>query len=82
MFVTLTIENESHSGRQIVLRADQNMKLGRTELADAAILEDGHLNGLQCALLREGHTCRSRDLNITNTTFVNDAPAIEAELPD
>ncbi|MCH8923564.1 MAG: FHA domain-containing protein [Planctomycetes bacterium] len=82
MIVTLTIQNDYHASRKIVVRADQIMKVGRTEWADAAIAGDGHMSSVHFEVQCESDTCRIRDLDSANGTFVNGEPIIEVELTD
>lgn len=82
MLVTLTIQNDYQASRRIVLRADQEMKVGRTEWADAAVARDGHMSSVHFVVHCEGNICRIRDLDSANGTFVNGEPIIEAELTD
>ncbi|MCH8043928.1 MAG: FHA domain-containing protein [Planctomycetes bacterium] len=82
MLVTLTIQNDYQASRRIVLRADQEMKVGRTEWADVAIARDKNMSSVHFVVQCKGDTCRIRDLNSTNGTFVNGEPVIEAELTE
>ena len=82
MLVTLTIQNDYQASRRIVLRADQEMKVGRTEWADVAIARDKNMSSVHFVVQCKGDTCRIRDLNSTNGTFVNGEPVVEAELTE
>lgn len=74
----VVLEPEALRGRQIEL-ASEYLTVGREPTCDVR-LDDPHVSRTHAALERRGGTVYVQDLNSSGGTFVNDAPAMSAEL--
>ncbi len=82
MRVVLEAVDGPHRGQRILLRAGQTVRVGRTEWADVALPDDGHLSGVHFAVECGTNGCVVRDLQSTNGTTVNGKQVTEAALAD
>ncbi|MHC4399535.1 MAG: FHA domain-containing protein [Planctomycetota bacterium] len=71
-----------HVGKKILLRAGEFAKVGRTEWADFAFPNDGHMSSLHFSVHFEQTVCHVRDLESANGTLVNGAPVTQETLCD
>lgn len=67
-------------GRSLQLSDNQVLRVGRGQKADVAIALDQSISSLHFSLECDGQTCRIRDLNSRNGTFVNGHRITEAML--
>ena len=80
MRVILEVMDGAAAGRAVVLESNQKCRVGRGEGADLVIANDGLLSRVHFVVECEQATCRVRDLNSTNGTYVNGARTTEAEV--
>jgi len=71
MRVVIEVTAGPAKGRKTVLAAGQVLKVGRTEWADFAIPQDGHMSGVHMAIETDHAGCYVKDLGSTNGTYVN-----------
>jgi hypothetical protein len=74
MRVILEVRSGPSSGRKVLLGTGQELRVGRTEWADFAILDDGRMSGIHFAVETDNRSCYIRDLGSSNGTFVNGQP--------
>lgn len=68
------------TGRSLQLSDKQVLRIGRSEKTDVALLLDKSISSLHFSLECDGQTCRIKDLNSRNGTFVNGHRITEALL--
>ena len=77
MRVVLEITSPPSVGRKSVLATGQILKVGRTQWADFAIADDGHMSGEHFSLETTRGVCYLTDLGSSNGTAVNGQRVIE-----
>jgi hypothetical protein len=82
MRVTLEIVSGPHQGRKLVVGSGHVVQVGRTEWADFALPEDGHLSAVHFVVECSQRECRIRDLKSTNGTLVSGNRVTETVLAD
>ena len=58
-------------GKEFVLHSAQLLQVGRTDWADVAFCNDGHMSSIHFAVETDHATCYVKDLDSTNGTFLN-----------
>ena len=71
MRVTFRAIEGSMTGREFILRPAQLLQVGRTDWADVAFPDDGHMSGIHFAVETDLKSCYIKDLDGTNGTFLN-----------
>ena len=82
MRVTVEVVTGPHTGRKIRLREGQVAEVGRTEWADHAFPSDSHMSARHFSLECGRETCRVRDLESSNGTWVDKERVGDAILRD
>ncbi|MGA2137150.1 MAG: DUF4123 domain-containing protein [Bryobacteraceae bacterium] len=82
MRATLEIRGGPHSGRSLEIRPGEPCRVGRGTAASYIIPQDEYLSSLHFELNWDGRTCRLKDLNSANGTFLNGARVTDALLAD
>jgi hypothetical protein len=67
-------------GRKALLEAGQVLRVGRTEHADLAVPQDGHLSGVHFTLEWDGKKCRLSDARSTEGTALNGERVAEGDV--
>jgi pSer/pThr/pTyr-binding forkhead associated (FHA) protein len=80
MRVILEVVDGVAAGKAVVLESNQKCRVGRGEAADLVIANDGLLSRIHFVIECDQASCRVRDLNSTNGTYLNGARTTEAEL--
>jgi len=80
MRLLLEIRSGPNAGTQIPLTPGQPLRIGRTNKAEHAFLNDARMSGVHCAFECDARGCRVRDLNSSNGTFLNGARIKESSL--
>ena len=80
MRVILEVVDGAAAGKAVVLEPNQKCRVGRGEAADLVIANDGLLSRMHFVVECDQASCRVRDLNSTNGTYVNGARTTEAEV--
>jgi hypothetical protein len=74
MRVVLEVTSGPSAGRKTLLGAGQVLQVGRTEWADFAVPEDGHMSRVHFALETDNASCYVNDLGSSNGTLLNGQP--------
>ena len=77
MRVILEVKSGPGASRKTLLGANQALRVGRTEWADFAILQDAHMSGIHFSLETDNVACYLHDLGSSNGTFLNGQPISE-----
>ena len=80
MRILLEVMDGAAAGKAVVLEPHQKCRVGRGEAADLVIANDGLLSRIHFVVECDQASCRVRDLNSTNGTYVNGARTTEAEV--
>ncbi|HWF60219.1 MAG TPA: FHA domain-containing protein [Nitrospira sp.] len=80
MNIFIEIVSGPEKGRSLQLSDNQVLRVGRGQKVDVALALDQSISSLHCSLECDGQTCRIRDLNSRNGTFVNGHRITEAML--
>src|SRR5262245_31014774 len=82
MRVVLEVHSGPTAGKKIWLRPGQALEVGRTELAEFVIAQDGQISSRHFALELDSQACRVRDLDSSNGTLLNGKRITEAIVKD
>jgi hypothetical protein len=82
MHVVLRAVNLSSGERQLVVRAGQALRVGRTEWADCCVSADDAMGDVHFELACDGATCVIRDLGSGRETWLNDESITESTARD
>src|SRR5262245_35096451 len=80
--VILEVKTGPMTGKRFLVEAGRELRVGRSDLAQLAIPHDIRLSKVHFGLEPGPGTCRLRDLNSTNGTFLNGHQVTEAGLRD
>ncbi|MDI3462579.1 MAG: hypothetical protein OJF50_001400 [Nitrospira sp.] len=80
MNIFIEIVSGPEKGRSLQLSDNQVLRFGRNPKADVVLALDQSISSLHCSLECDGQTCRIKDLNSRNGTFVNGHRITEAML--
>ena len=80
MLFILTAESGPSAGRQISIRSNTSLIVGRTDASDMVFSDDAQISGRHFQLRCETQRCVVEDLNSSNGSFLNGERIREAVL--
>jgi hypothetical protein len=69
-------------GQVVVVRTGESLRFGRTQWAEFSVPHDAHMSSVHFQVECNAQSCRVRDLNSTNGTFLNEQRVVESLLHD